>query len=52
MPSDSRPSWVVDASVAVKWHLRDEEDAEAALLLLADFSRRQDLAFRARTLSD
>jgi predicted nucleic acid-binding protein len=29
---------VVDASVAVKWHLSDEEDAEAAALLLTRFS--------------
>lgn len=30
---------VVDASVAVKWHLPDEEDEEPALALLARFER-------------
>src|SRR3954447_9631197 len=31
------PTMVVDASVAVKWHLTDETDADAALLLLRRF---------------
>ncbi len=35
------PAMVVDASVAVKWHLTDEEDADAAALLLTRFSDRQ-----------
>jgi predicted nucleic acid-binding protein len=30
---------VVDASVATKWHLKDEEDAEKALLLLQRFTQ-------------
>jgi predicted nucleic acid-binding protein len=30
---------VVDASVAAKWHLRDEEEAEKALLLLQRFTQ-------------
>jgi predicted nucleic acid-binding protein len=29
--------WVVDASVAAKWYLHDEEHVEAALTLLEDF---------------
>ena len=32
-----RPCLVVDASVAVKWHLSDEEFAEVAVAVLADF---------------
>ena len=31
------PEYVLDASVAVKWHLRDEEHPTIALQLLADF---------------
>jgi predicted nucleic acid-binding protein len=33
-----RQALVLDASVAVKWHLNDESDADAAALLLARFS--------------
>jgi predicted nucleic acid-binding protein len=32
---------VVDASVAVKWYLTDEDDASRALLLLARFGRQE-----------
>ena len=32
-----RPRFVVDASVAVKWHLDDEGQAEQALALLAEY---------------
>lgn len=31
------PEYVLDASVAVKWHLRDEEHATLALQVLRDF---------------
>lgn len=31
------PEYVLDASVAVKWHLRDEEHAALALQILRDF---------------
>lgn len=34
---NSRPLYVIDASVAVKWHLRDEHDVHAADLILDDF---------------
>jgi predicted nucleic acid-binding protein len=37
IPSGSLPVYVVDASVAVKWHLRDEQDADIAVRVLADF---------------
>lgn len=36
-PTNSHPRYVVDASVAVKWHLRDEEDTHAADGVLTDF---------------
>lgn len=36
-----RPLYVVDASVAVKWHLQDEQDTEYAAALLADFRERK-----------
>jgi predicted nucleic acid-binding protein len=35
----ARGALVVDASVAVKWHLPDEDDADRALLLLDAFQR-------------
>ena len=35
--TSSVPLYVVDASVAVKWQLRDEPDADLALAVLADF---------------
>ena len=35
--ANERPVYVVDASVAVKWHLRDEDDVDAADLVLDDF---------------
>jgi len=35
--ASSLPIHVVDASVAVKWHLRDEPDTDAADALLTDF---------------
>jgi len=39
------PRYTLDASVAVKWRLRDEEQAERAAAVLADFSEsRIDLA--------
>ncbi len=31
------PTFVVDASVAVKWHLEDEQDTPEAIRLLTDF---------------
>lgn len=31
------PRYVLDASVAVKWHLEDEDHAEQALAVLADY---------------
>ena len=31
------PLYVIDASVAVKWHLPDEQDGDAAVAILADF---------------
>lgn len=40
MSSDAEAA-VVDASVAVKWHLTDEEDADKAADLLAQFVRGQ-----------
>jgi predicted nucleic acid-binding protein len=33
----SWPRYVVDATVAVKWHLRDEQDTDAADVVLTDF---------------
>lgn len=36
-PTNELPCFVVDASVATKWHLRDEESSDAADVLLADF---------------
>lgn len=39
MSTSSLPRYIVDASVAVKWHLRDEADTNHADLLLEDFSR-------------
>lgn len=36
----SPQSMVVDASVAVKWHLTDEDDVDAAALLLTRFGER------------
>ena len=35
--TSNRPIYVVDASVAVKWLLRDEPDTHFADLLLTDF---------------
>ncbi len=41
------PRYVLDASVAVKWHLDDEDHAEQALAVLADYeSGRISLAAR------
>ena len=37
--ASSRPRFVVDASVAVKWYLRDEPDTEFADRVLDDFQR-------------
>jgi len=37
--TSSPPRFVVDASVAVKWSLRDEADTEAADRVLEDFRR-------------
>ncbi len=37
LPTDDRPRYVVDASVVVKWHLRDEQDVNAADFVLDDF---------------
>ncbi len=38
MPSTSNlPRYVIDASVAVKWHLRDEQDDDVAKAVLIDF---------------
>ena len=37
LPTDDRPRYVVDASVVVKWHLRDERDGDAADYVLDQF---------------
>lgn len=39
MTTSSFPRYNVDASVAVKWHLRDEVDTNHTNLLLEEFSR-------------
>jgi predicted nucleic acid-binding protein len=36
-PGRTLPRYVVDASIAIKWHLRGEEHMDKADLLLADF---------------
>jgi predicted nucleic acid-binding protein len=36
-PDPAPPRYIVDASVAVKWYLRDEHDTAAADALLTDF---------------
>lgn len=42
IPSDDQPeALIVDASVAVKWHLADEDNADKAALLLARFAQGQ-----------
>jgi len=37
LTTHSLPQFVVDASIAVKWHLRDEQDAETAIQVLTDY---------------
>ncbi len=40
-PSEPASGLVLDASVAVKWHLKDEDHAAEAAVLLEDFGRGQ-----------
>jgi len=37
LTTHSLPQFVVDASIAVKWHLRDEQDAETVIQVLTDY---------------